>query len=153
MSRPPTDQQVEAAGRAIAEWSAAELAENPVVAAVETFEVDGAPTWFIRVHGEDKDMFTLRLVLRQRMLHHECQLMPAPEENAGELYEHLMRRNGGLHGLRLAIGEEDGIYIQGEVPVESLGPDVLDRILGSTYAAVEQFFRPAMRIGYARHFK
>ena len=35
---------------------------------------------------------------------------------------------------------------------DRIDDDELDRILGSLYAWVEQFFRPALRIGFASHF-
>src|SRR3546814_5181917 len=73
--------------------------------------------------------------------------MPAPEENAGALYEHLLRRNLKLYGAAFAIGEEDAVFLTGETANEAITDDELDRILGSLYMWVEQFLRPAMRIG------
>jgi hypothetical protein len=78
--------------------------------------------------------------------------MPAPEENAGALFEHLLRRNLKLPDLTLAIGDEDAIYVMGEVPAVWVDGDVVDRLLGSCYQVVEQCFRPAMRIGFASRF-
>lgn len=141
--------------RAVAQidaWAAEALAENPVVAAVEQVAADDGLRWFVRVNGEEKDVFTLWLVLRQRMLHVECYLMPAPEENQGALFEHLLRRNLKLHQLAFAIGAEDGIYLRGEHPLGAVDPELLDEVLGSVYAAVELCFRPAMRIGFASRF-
>jgi hypothetical protein len=45
------------------------------------------------------------------------------------------------------------VLLQGQVPAETVTDDELDRILGSTYAYVEQCFRPAMRIGFASRFE
>ncbi|HRW36736.1 MAG: YbjN domain-containing protein [Acidimicrobiales bacterium] len=133
-------------------WAARELSDNPVVAAVERGPRAEGRRWFVRVHGEEKDVSTVWFHLRQRTLHVETYLMPAPEENAGQLYEHLLRRNRKLHGLTFAIGEEDAIFLVGEVPATSVTDDELDRLLGSSYAAVEQCFRPALRIGFASRF-
>ena len=41
----------------------------------------------------------------------------------------------------------------GQLPVERIDADELDRVLGSVYAYVELCFRPAMRIGFASQFK
>jgi hypothetical protein len=79
--------------------------------------------------------------------------MPAPEENAGELYEHLLRRNEKLVGCHFSIGVEDAVFLRGELPVAALDEPELDRILGTLYATVEQCFRPAMRIGFASRFR
>jgi hypothetical protein len=79
-------------------------------------------------------------------------MMPAPEERAGELYEHLLRRNLKLRGFCFAIGAEDAVFLIGEISVERIGEAELDRLLGSVYSYVEQCFRPAMRIGFASRF-
>src|SRR3546814_13174744 len=64
-------------------WLALQLTDNPVVAAVERDAESGERRWFVRVRGEEKDVFTLWFHLRQRTLHSETYVMPAPEENAG----------------------------------------------------------------------
>ena len=150
--RPLTPDELAELESRIDGWLAEQLEQNPVIEAVERDDVSGERRWFVRVRGEQKAVFTIWLVLRQRNLHVETYLMPAPEENAGQLYEHLLRRNRKLHGLTFAIGEEDAIFLVGEVPATSVTDDELDRLLGSSYAAVEQCFRPALRIGFASRF-
>ena len=132
-------------------WLAGQLADNPAVAAVER-DVDGPRSWFVRVLGEHKDVFTIRFHLRQRTLHYETHFMPAPEENAGQVYEHLLRRNAKLYGAAFAIGDEDALYLRGQLDHRQIVDPELDRVLGSLYAWVEQFFRPALRIGFASRF-
>jgi hypothetical protein len=39
------------------------------------------------------------------------------------------------------------------MPLAAVDEEELDRIVGSTYAYVEQWFRPAMRIGFASKFR
>jgi hypothetical protein len=153
MPSPSSREQLDALETRIDAWLAAQLAENPVVAAVERDEESGERRWFVRVHGEQKDVFTIWFTLRQRTLHYETYVMPAPEENQAELYEHLLRRNRKLYGAAFAIGEEDAIFLVGQLADEAVTDDELDRILGSLYAWVEQYFRPAMRIGFASRFR
>ena len=76
-----------------------------------------------------------------------------PEEDHARFYEHLLRRNRRLTGLKLEIGPEDAVYLAGATPVPQVTAAVLDGILGSMYAATELIFRPAMRIGYASKFR
>ena len=132
-------------------WLAEKLDENPVVAAVERGE-PSERRWYVRVHGESKDVFTIWFTLRQRSLHYETYVMPAPEENEGEFFEHLLRRNRKLHGAAFCIGEEDAVFLAGALPVHAVDEGELDRILGSLYAYVEQCFLPALRIGFASRF-
>ena len=132
-------------------WLGEQLRENPVVAAVERGE-PGERRWYVRVHGESKDVFTIWFTLRQRSLEYETYVMPAPEENAAELYEHLLRRNDRLVGAHFSLGAEDAVYLRGDVAVSSVSRDELDRILGTLYAQVEQCFTALLRIGFASRF-
>jgi len=102
--------------------------------------------------GEEKQTFTVWLTLREYTLHYESYFMPAPEENAERLYEYLLRLNTRLFAMRFAIGLEDAVYLVGQLPVAAVDAEELDRIVGSAYAYSEQWFRPAMRIGFASKF-
>lgn len=153
MTSPSSREELDALETRVDAWLAAQLAENPVVAAVERDEESGERRWFVRVRGEQKDVFTIWFHLRQRTLHYETYVMPAPEENQAELYEHLLRRNRKLYGAAFAVGEEDAIFLVGQLADGAVTDDELDRILGSLYTWVEQYFRPAMRIGFASRFR
>jgi Putative bacterial sensory transduction regulator len=149
---PSTEAELAALAGRIEDWLARQLAENPVVAAVERDEESGERRWFVRVLGEQKDVFTIWFHLRQRTLHYETYVMPAPEENEGALYQHLLRRNLKLYGAAFAIGEEDAIFLVGQIANAAVDDDELDRILGSLYQWVEQYFQPALRIGFTSRF-
>ena len=152
MSDLAPEHELDAVEARIDAWAERELAANPVVDAVERAPRSDGRRWFLRIRGEEKDIFTVWLTLRQRTLHYETYVMPAPEENHGQLYEHLLRRNQGLTGMAFVIGIEDAVFLQGSLPVAAVTDDELDRILGSFYAYVEQCFRPALRIGFASRF-
>ena len=149
---PSTEAELDALAGRIEAWLARQLEDNPVVAAVERDETSGERRWFVRVRGEAKDVFTIWFHLRQRTLHYETYMMPAPEENHGALYEHLLRRNRRLYGAAFAIGDEDAIFLIGQIDNGAVDDDELDRILGSLYQWVEQYFPTALRIGFASHF-
>ena len=150
--RPPaTPEQLHGLETLIERWLEHERDDNPVIAAV-----DRDPTerrWFVRLRGEEKDFTTVWLTLGQRTLRYETYVMPAPEENAADLYEYCLRRNEKLVGAHFSIGLEDAVFLRGELPLQLLDEDELDRVIGSLYAYVEQCFRPAMRIGYATRFR
>jgi hypothetical protein len=152
MPEPFTAAELDQLAAEIEAWAQRQLAENPVVAAVERLIEDGERRWFVRVNGEEKDVFTIWFALRQRTLAYETYVMPAPEENHALFFEHLLRRNRKLYGAAFCIGEEDAVFLAGQLPNEAITDDELDRILGSLYAWTEQFFRPALRIGFASRF-
>ena len=146
--RPADPDELDRLDRLISQWLATELAENPTVVAVERGEPDER-RWYVRIHGETKDVYTVWFTLRQRSLQFETYVMPAPEENAAEFYEHLLRRNRKLHGMQFCIGVEDAVFLAGALPLHAVDELELDRILGSIYAYVELCFMPALRIGFA----
>jgi hypothetical protein len=150
--RPPTsDDELAHLELLIDEWLARQLAENDVVAAVDRGE-PGERRWYVRMSGEQKATFTLWFTLGQRSLRYETYVMPAPEENHAVFYEHLLRRNRQTRMLWFTIGDEDAVFLVGQVPLVLLDEPTIDRILGSMYLYVEQFFRPALRIGFASRF-
>jgi hypothetical protein len=137
-------------------WIDVLAAENPVIAAVDRGTSDetpyGEPRWYIRMLGEEKDFITVWLTLGQRTLRYETYVMPAPEENAAELSELLLRRNDTLVGAHFSIGGEDAIYLRGELPDVAVDGDELDRVLGTMYQTVEANFRSMLKIGFASRF-
>jgi hypothetical protein len=145
------EQQLDLIDIQITDWLANELATNPIVAAVERGE-PSERRWYIRVLGESKDIFTIWFTLRQRTLHYETYVIPAPDENHAQFFEHLLRRNRKINGMSFCIGEEDAVFLAGSLPVHAIDDGELDRILGSIYMYVEQFFLPALRIGFATRF-
>jgi len=137
--------------RRIDEWLASLAASLPIEA-LERDEGDSR-RWYVRLRGEEKDFTTVWLTLGQRTLRYETYVMPAPEENADELYEHLLRRNERLVGAHYSIGTEDAVFLRGDLPLTALGEAELDRIIGTLYATVEQHFRGLLRIGFASRFR
>ena len=146
-------EQLDALEALIDRWLAEQLAGNPAVAAVDRGE-PGERRWYVRLRGEQKDTFTIWFTLGQRTLHYETYVMPAPEENHAALYEHLLRRNLEPQRRRVrASAPRTRCSSSARCGVSAIDEGELDRILGSLYAWVEQFFRPAMRIGFASLFK
>lgn len=134
-------------------WLEHQRLGNPAIVAVDR----GGPEvperrWYVRMRGEEKEFTTVWLTLGQRTLRYETYVMPAPEENAEQLYEFLLRRNDGLVGAHFSVGAEDAVYLRGELPLVALDEEELDRVVGTLYAYVERWFRAALRIGYASRF-
>jgi hypothetical protein len=137
--------------RRIDGWLAELADEHDHIVAIDR-TTDDAVRWYVRMRGEDKEFTTVWLTLGQRTLRYETYVMPAPEENASELYEHLLRRNDSLVGAHFSIGIEDAVFLRGEMPVAHVSLAELDRVLGTLYAQVEQSFQALLRIGFRSRF-
>jgi hypothetical protein len=124
---------------------------NESIAAVDRGEI-GERRWYVRMRGEEKEFTTVWITLGQRTLKYETYVMPAPEENAEQLYEHLLRRNESLVGAHFSIGIEDAMFLRGEMPLRMVDEAELDRVIGTLYATVERVFPVIIRIGFASRF-
>jgi hypothetical protein len=107
----------------------------------------------IRLKGEEKDVITLWLSLRQRTVFAETELMPAPDEHREELYRYLMVKNHELRELHLAIGPEEGIYLVTQIPVAELTIDRMDELVGATVHYVDELYPTAMSMGLASVYR
>lgn len=143
--------QLDELGGLIQAWADGVYQANEQVLAVDRLPNDRR--WFVRLAGEEKQYTTIWFHLRERTLHYETQFMPSPEENREVLFEYLLKLNAKLFGVRFAIGDEEAVYLVGQLPWSAVDEDELDRIVGSAYAYTEQYFRPAMRLGYATKFR
>lgn len=132
-------------------WFGDQLSENEAVLAVERGE-PGERRWYVRVAGEAKSVFSVWFLLGQRSLAYETYLLAAPEENHAAVYEYALRRNAGLYGVAFTIGDEDALYLAGELPNERVDAVELDRVLGTVYFATEQFFTPVLHLAFASRF-
>ena len=80
-------------------------------------------------------------------------MLPAPEEGHREVYEHLLRANQRLYGMAFAVGLEDAVYLRGQVPLDWLDEDELDRIVGSSWQWTERHFRTVLQLGFASRLR
>ena len=137
--------------RQIDEWLSHAQAHNELILAVDR-STDQEVRWYVRMSGQEKEFTTVWLTLGQRTLRFETYVMPAPEENAQVLYESLLRRNEKLVGAHFSIGQEDAVFLRGEIPLAALNEQELDRAIGTLYSTVEQSFGALIRIGFASRF-
>ncbi len=137
-------------------WLARELASDGLLVAAERQDVSDRTAsfrWYLRFKGEEKDFITVWFTLKQRTLHHEAQFMPAPEENAADVYAYLLRRNAAIFGMWFALGPEDAVYLVGRVPARQIDDDELDRIAGSSVIYVDDHFPSAMTMAFPSTYR
>lgn len=137
--------------RQISHWLQNLREKNEVIVAVDRGEMH-EHRWYVRMRGEEKEFTTVWITLNQRTLKYETYVMPAPEENAELLYENLLRRNESLVGCHFSIGDEDAIFLRGELTNSMVTEEEVDRVVGTLYSTVENVFPTIIRIGFASRF-
>ena len=104
--------------------------------------------WLVRLRGEEKDVITLWLSLRQRTLHAETEVIPAPDNAHEAVYHFAMKKNAELREVHLALGPEDGVYLVAQVPINEVTLERLDELAGATLAYVDELFPTLMTLGH-----
>ena len=135
----------------ISEWLDSQLSSKTLVQSVEHNKNESR--WYVRISGEDKDNSMVLFTLGQRTLHFETYFMPSPEENRQDVFQYLLRKNSKLYGVSFGVGNEEAVYLSGQINSEAISSDTLDWVLGTIYKAVEECFKPALRLGFASRFK
>jgi hypothetical protein len=72
-----------------------------------------------------------------------------PDENAEAVYRWLLQQNTRMLGVAFALDSLEDIYLAGRVPIAGLGPEDLDRLLGSVLRAADESFNTILRLGFA----
>ena len=135
----------------ISGWLDNQLSSKTLVQSVEHNHNESR--WYVRISGEDKDNSMVLFTLGQRTLHFETYFMPSPEENRQDVFQYLLRKNSKLYGVSFGVGNEEAVYLSGQINSEVINSDTLDWVLGTIYKAVEECFKPALRLGFASRFK
>jgi hypothetical protein len=124
------------------------VAEEPWVQAVE-FD-PSIPRWYVRFGCDGRDAATIYFDIHQRTLRYEVYFLPDPPAHHEELYRYLLQKNHASYAAHFSIGPDGDVYLVGRTLLEHLDVDELDRIIGSLYELVENWFQPALRLTFRR---
>jgi hypothetical protein len=127
--------------------------------AVEAFLTDHAPQvpaerigegrWFLRLAGERKLGIGVHLVVGDRTLRVESFFMRAPEEQRERLYHDLLVRQAGTYVLRFTLDESGDLFVIGQIPLQAVTIQEVDRIVGTILEVCDTAYLPAVEIGFA----
>lgn len=104
--------------------------------------------WLVRLRAGSKDVLTIWFALRQRTVHVEAEVIPAPETNAEAFYRYLLVKNATLRQVHLALGPEDGVYLTTHIPVGEVTVDRLDETVGALVTYADEIFPTAVELGH-----
>jgi Putative bacterial sensory transduction regulator len=104
--------------------------------------------WLIRLRGEEKDVVTVWLSLRQRSVVVETQVTPAPEIDPQGVYQYCLTKNAQMRELHFALGPEAGIYLLCHVPAGELDQARLDELVGASLHYADESFVTLMTLGF-----
>jgi hypothetical protein len=89
------------------------------------------------------------LIVGAHSLHVEAFFCRQPDENHAVFYRFLLERGGRMFGVHFALDETGDVYLVGRLPLASISPDEIDRILGCVLEYSDSNFDQALMLGFA----
>jgi hypothetical protein len=109
-----------------------------------------APGRFVVVlPGEHKQRTTVSFVVGEHALTVEAFVARHVDENAEAVYRWMLERNLRMYGVAFAVDHLGDIYLSGRLPLSSVTPDEVDRLLGSVLEYADGSFNTILELGFA----
>ena len=132
-------------------------AADVIRAALQEAELDFAEPqpeqFFVKLPGTHKLFTNAWLVVGQHGLLVEAFVCRKPDENHEEFYAFLLRRNARMFAVSFALDKAGDVYLVGRLPLASITPEEVDRILGSVLQYADESFDLLLEIGFASSIK
>jgi hypothetical protein len=105
--------------------------------------------YLVRLEGQHKLATMTWLIVGTHSLHVEAFFCRQPDENHAAFYRFLLERNGRMYGVHFAVDQVGDVYLVGRLPLGSVTPDEIDRVLGCVLSYSDENFDPALTLGFA----
>jgi hypothetical protein len=99
--------------------------------------------------GERKLQTPCRLDVGPHALGVHAFVCRQPDENHERVYRWLLERNLRLFGVAFAVDQTGDIYLDGRLPLSSVTPEELDRLLGAVLSYSDESFNTILELGFA----
>jgi hypothetical protein len=103
----------------------------------------------VTLPGERKLQTPVRLDVGRHALAVHAFVARHPDENHERVYRWLLERNLKLFGVAFAVDHLGDIYLDGRVPLGSVTPEELDRLLGAVLSYADESFNTILELGFA----
>lgn len=119
------------------------------LAAHELDVEETAPGRFVVVlPGERKQRTTVSMVVGEHALTVQAFVARHVDENVEVVYRWLLERNLRMYGVAFAVDHLGDIYLSGRLPLSSVTPDEVDRLLGSVLEYADSSFNTILELGF-----
>jgi hypothetical protein len=99
--------------------------------------------------GERKLQTPVRLDVGTHALGVHAFVARRPDENHERVYRWLLERNLKLFGVAFALDHMGDIYLDGRLPLSTVTPDEVDRLLGAVLTYSDESFNTILELGFA----
>lgn len=113
---------------------------------IEFEEADGI--FSFALPGERKLQTPVRLDIGPHALGVHAFVCRRPDEQFERVYRWLLERNLRMYGVAFGIDHHGDIYLDARLPLSSVNPDDLDRLLGSVLTYADESFNTILELGF-----
>lgn len=129
--------------------SVADTLRSSLLAAEIEFEEPHPGTFVVVLPGEHKLKTTCSLVVGAHSLSVNAFVARRPDENHEAVYRWLLERNTKMYAVAFALDHLGDIFLTGRVPLASVTPDEVDRLLGAVLDYSDSTFNTILELGFA----
>jgi len=119
------------------------LTENEI-----EFEESSPGVFSFSLPGERKLQTPVRVDVGPHALGVHAFVCRRPDEEFERVYRWLLERNLRMYGVAFALDHHGDIYLDGRLPLSSVTPDDLDRLLGSVLTYADESFNTILELGF-----
>ena len=130
------------------EQAAAVVREHLTASEVE-FDEPALGTFYFSLPGERKLQTPVRVEVGAHALGVHAFVIRNPDENHQVVYRWLLERNLRMYAVAFAVDADGDVYLDARLPLSSVTPDELDRLLGSVLTYADEAFNPLLELGFA----
>lgn len=102
----------------------------------------------VTLPGEKKLKTVASLVVGEQALSVSAFVIRNADENHGEFYQYLLRRNLRLPMLAYSIDSSGDVYVGGRIPLRAVTPELVDQVFGVLLEAADTPFNELLLIGF-----
>jgi Putative bacterial sensory transduction regulator len=102
----------------------------------------------VELPGERKLKTNTMLAIGEHSVRVEAFVCRRPDENHEGVYRFLLKRNRRLYGVAYTLDNNGDIYLVGQIALEAVSAEEIDRVLGQVLEAVESDFNTLLELGF-----
>ncbi|MEU2059521.1 YbjN domain-containing protein [Streptomyces sp. NPDC013455] len=105
--------------------------------------------YVVKLPGTRKLSTTVSFLVGRHSLSLNAFVIRHPDENETGVQRWLLERNLKLYGVSYAVDRLGDIYVTARLPLASVTPDEVDRLLGQVLEATDGAFNTLLELGFA----
>ncbi|MEU8971874.1 YbjN domain-containing protein [Streptomyces monashensis] len=127
----------------------AQVLEGVLKDAELEWESPGPGNYVVKLPGTRKLSTTVSFLVGRHSLSLNAFVVRHPDENEAGVHRWLLERNLKLYGVSYAVDRLGDVYVTARLPLASVTPDEVDRLLGQVLEAADGAFNTLLELGFA----